>query len=53
MNIMISDFLQFSHKFLQILELAVFLKKNVSFHFLSFYLDLHVYNINFNTVKYQ
>ena len=27
MNIIISDFLQFSHKFLQILELAVFLKK--------------------------
>ena len=46
MNIMISGFLQFSHKFLQILELAVFVKKkNVSFHFLSFY--LHVYNNNF------
>ena len=47
MNIMISDFLQFSHKFLQILELAVFVKKKkkVSFHFLSFY--LHVYNTNF------
>ena len=45
MNIMISDFLQFSHKFLQILELAVFVEKKVSFHFLSFY--LHVYNINF------
>ena len=27
MNIMISDFLQFSQKFLQILELAVFVKK--------------------------
>ena len=39
MNVMIS------HKFLQILELAVFVKKKVSFHFLSFY--LHVYNINF------
>ena len=27
MNIMISDFLQFSHKFLQILQLAVFVEK--------------------------
>ena len=51
MNIMISDFLQFSHKFLQILELAVFVKKKFAFTFLvSTYMCT---TLIFNTVEYQ
>ena len=48
---MISDFLQFSHKFLQVLELAVFAKKMFPLTFLvSTYMCT---TLIFNTVKYQ